>query len=72
MLCVVCPYCHLQFDRVQRALFAERGVAELPTILFHQLLGLSLGIAPEALGLAPGRQPLVAVERAAGNGARHA
>ena len=57
LLCVVCPYCYLQLDRAQRSLAAERRMAPLPLILVHQLLGLSLGIDPAALGLDPDRLP---------------
>lgn len=57
LLCVVCPWCYLQFDRAQRALAAERGLEPLPVILVHQLLGLSLGIDAAALGLEAGRLP---------------
>ncbi len=71
VLCVVCPYCHLQFDRVQRASAAERGASELPVILVHQLLGLSLGIDAGALGLSPDRPPLRDLEMPSRIGARH-
>jgi heterodisulfide reductase subunit B len=51
-LCVVCPFCQLQFDRVQRILMSKRGRANpLPSILYTQLLGLSLGIAQNELDL---------------------
>jgi len=57
LLCVVCPYCFLQFDRAQQALAAERRIEPLPVILVHQLLGLSLGLDAAALGLGPVRLP---------------
>jgi heterodisulfide reductase subunit B len=57
LLCVVCPYCFLQFDGAQQALAAERRIEPLPVILVHQLLGLSLGVDAAALGLGPGRLP---------------
>lgn len=51
-LCVACPYCQLQFDRVQKMLLSQRGSEnQLPSILYPQLLGLSLGIDSETLGL---------------------
>lgn len=51
-LCVACPYCQLQFDRVQRMLHSKRrSNGQLPSILFTQLLGLSLGIDSETLGM---------------------
>jgi heterodisulfide reductase subunit B2 len=53
LICVVCPYCYLQFDPARRALAAEGRFEPLPVILVHQLLGLSLGIDAPALGLDP-------------------
>jgi heterodisulfide reductase subunit B len=54
-LCVACPYCQHQFETVQRMLL-ERGCpgCALPSILFPQLLGLSLGIEEAELGLENG------------------
>lgn len=47
-----CPYCHIQFDTVQKMIRRQRGGDHLlPPILYPQLLGLSLGIAGEQLGL---------------------
>jgi heterodisulfide reductase subunit B len=52
-LCVACSYCQIQFDTVQKVLLSQRGIeAKLPSILYPQLLGLSLGIDGETLGLA--------------------
>ena len=51
-LCVACAYCQIQFDRVQKMLLSRRGEDKgLPSILFTQLLGLSLGIDSEVLGI---------------------
>ena len=51
-LCVTCVFCQLQFDRGQKMLYQKRGQSEaLPSILYPQLLGLSLGIDPETLGI---------------------
>ncbi len=69
-LCVVCPYCWLQLDRVQRAR-AARGDDAIPIVLVHQLLGLALGVEPRALGLGE-KGPLVSAPAApAIGGARH-
>jgi heterodisulfide reductase subunit B len=55
-LCVACSYCQIQFDIVQKILLSQRGIgAKLPSILYPQLLGLSLGIDGETLGLAENR-----------------
>ncbi len=49
-LCVACPYCQLQFDRVQNMMISQRGEnSRLPSLLYTQLLGLSMGIDAEAL-----------------------
>jgi heterodisulfide reductase subunit B len=51
-LCVSCPFCQLQFDRVQNTFLSKRnGNSRLPAILYTQLLGLSLGIDAESLGI---------------------
>lgn len=52
-LSVACPWCQLQFDVVQKQMGIEgRGGADLPSILYPQLLGLAMGIPGEELGLA--------------------
>lgn len=52
ILCVGCTHCQMQFDRVG-ALMREQGEngKVLPSILYPQLLGLSLGLEPSALGI---------------------
>ena len=51
-LCVACSYCQIQFDHVQKIMVSRRGPEhQLPSILYPQLLGLSLGIDSETLGL---------------------
>jgi len=51
-LCSACPYCHLQFDLVQKmAISNAKGNHCLPPILYPQLLGLSMGILGKPLGL---------------------
>ncbi len=50
--CVVCTYCQIQFDRVQKMLLDKRGGNHhLPSIIYTQLLGLCLGIDEETLGI---------------------
>ena len=52
-LSVACPWCQLQFDVVQKQMEAQgRSDADLPSILYPQLLGLAMGISGEELGLA--------------------
>ena len=51
-LCVACTYCQIQFDTVQNEMLREKGQELLlPSILYPQLLGLSMGIDPEKLGM---------------------
>ncbi len=63
-LCVGCPYCHLQFDTVQTILHRERGGNHrLPPILYPQLLGLSMGIDGDTLGLTKNKIDITSIER---------
>jgi heterodisulfide reductase subunit B len=51
-LCVACPFCQMQFDRVQRILDTRRGIRHpIPSILYTQLMGLALGIDAKTLGI---------------------
>ena len=62
-LCVACSYCQIQFDIVQKILLSQRGIeAKLPSILYPQLLGLSLGIDGETLGLAENQVSISEIE----------
>ena len=62
-LCVGCPYCHIQFDTVQKMINSKRGGNHLlPSILYPQLLGLSLGIDSESLGLGMNQIDIISIE----------
>ena len=51
-LCTACPWCHLQFDSVQKMMLEQRRLNNhLPAILFPQLLGLAMGIDKKILGI---------------------
>jgi heterodisulfide reductase subunit B len=51
-LAVACPYCHLQFDSVQKMVSIRNNTNHtLAPILYPQLLGLSMGMDSERLGL---------------------
>ena len=51
-LCVACVYCQLQFDRVQHMQLSQsHQKGSLASILYPQLLGLTLGIDANTLGL---------------------
>ena len=58
-VCAACPYCHIQFDKVQRMMLSQRDVNRaLPSILYTQLLGLSMGIDKKSLGLEMNEIPI--------------
>jgi len=62
-LCAACPYCHIQFDTVQKAILSQRGADDqLPSILYPQLLGLTMGIDGETLGLGVNQVPIDGLE----------
>lgn len=51
-LCVACPYCQMQFGRVQQMMAPSRNMNySLLSVLFPQLIGLAMGIGGEALGI---------------------
>jgi heterodisulfide reductase subunit B len=55
-ICTACTYCQLQFDTVQKRLLASRGTNHaLPILLYPQILGLSMGLDRESLGLTEDR-----------------
>lgn len=52
LVCVICPYCQIQFDWIHaRAAQADQADGLPPALYYHQLLGLCLGIDPQHLGL---------------------
>ena len=58
-LCTACTYCQIQFDTVQKMIVSKRGENhQLPSILYPQLLGLSMGIEGKTLGLQLNQLPL--------------
>ncbi len=65
-LCVVCPYCHLQFDGAQKKMLARSGNGMdggLPAVLYPQLLGLCMGIDEKTLGLENNRISLAGIHK---------
>ena len=51
-LCVACTYCQIQFDTVQSEVLAgQPGFATMPSLLYPQLLGVSMGLDPQEMGL---------------------
>ena len=50
-LCAACPYCQLQFDHVQKMMMSRNGSEALASIVYPQLLGLSMGIDEDTLGI---------------------
>jgi heterodisulfide reductase subunit B len=62
-VCAACPYCHIQFDKVQKMILSQRNVNHpLPSILYTQLLGLTLGIDRRVLGLEMNEIPISGIE----------
>jgi heterodisulfide reductase subunit B len=62
-VCAACPYCHLQFDKVQKMILSQRNLDHpLPSVLYPQLLGLSLGIDRKALGMEMNEIPITGIE----------
>jgi heterodisulfide reductase subunit B len=62
-VCAACPYCHIQFDKVQKMILSQRNVNHaLPSILYTQLLGLSMGIDKKSLGLEMNEIPISGIE----------
>jgi heterodisulfide reductase subunit B len=49
IICTACTYCQHQFDQVRWEIIPY--APPIPAVLYPQLLGLSLGIEPAALGL---------------------
>jgi len=51
-MCTACPFCQIQFDTVQSMMASnDSGNGCLPSVLYPQLLGISLGIDAETLGI---------------------
>lgn len=62
-ICSACPYCQIQFDKVQKMILAERGLNHpLPSILYTQLLGLGMGLDRKNLGIEMNEISIVRVE----------
>ncbi len=62
-LCAACTYCHIQFDTVQKIMLTTRGDDQhIPAVLYPQLLGLSMGIHGEILGLNLNHLPVSGIE----------
>jgi heterodisulfide reductase subunit B len=62
-VCAACTYCQIQFDTVQQMILSQRNLNHpLPSILYPQLLGLSLGIDRKALGLEMNEIPITGIE----------
>ena len=62
-VCAACPYCHIQFDKVQKMILSQRnGNHPLPSILYTQLLGLTLGVDRKAIGLEMNEIPISGIK----------
>jgi heterodisulfide reductase subunit B len=57
-LCTACTHCQLQFDGIRRQRpEADPAEGKLSAMVYPQLLGLSMGLPPERLGLRPESVP---------------
>ena len=62
-LCAACTYCHIQFDTVQKMILSSRGNnLNLPSVLYPQLLGLSMGMDGKTLGLSMNQLSIDGIE----------
>ena len=62
-LCDACSYCHIQFDTLQGMINNTTGNNNLlPPILYPQLLGLSLGIDGDTLGLGENKIDITSIK----------
>jgi len=62
-LCDACSYCHIQFDTVQGIMNTTTGKNNrLPAILYPQLLGLSMGIDGDTLGLGENKIDITSIK----------
>ena len=63
-LCDACSYCHIQFDTVQGIMNTTTDTNNaLPAILYPQLLGLSMGIDGDTVGLGMNQIDITSVEK---------
>lgn len=63
-ICSACPYCQIQFDKVQKMILSQRNVDHaIPSILYPQLLGLTMGIDREALGIEMNEISIAGIEK---------
>jgi len=62
-VCTACPYCQMQFDTVQKEILSIRGSnGQLPSLVYPQLLGLSMGIDSKLRGLEMNCLPIGGIE----------
>ncbi|MFH1351225.1 MAG: CoB--CoM heterodisulfide reductase iron-sulfur subunit B family protein [Pseudomonadota bacterium] len=62
-LCSACSFCQIQFDTVQKMIIdSQNGKDYIPSILYPQLLGLSMGLDHDTLGLGKGQLPISGIE----------
>ena len=62
-VCTACPYCQMQFDTVQQKILSAReSNGQLPSLVYPQLLGLSMGIDSKLLGFEMNCLPIAGIE----------
>lgn len=63
-MCTACAYCQIQFDTVQKAILSVRSTKnQVPSLLYSQLLGLTMGVKRELLGLEMNALPVNDIEK---------
>ena len=61
-LCTACPYCQIQFDTVQEMILSGNGKRTgIGSVLYPQLLGLSMGINYKKLGIETNRIDIMGI-----------
>ena len=62
-LCTACPYCQMQFDAVQNIISKKTSKNHLlPSILYSQLLGISMDVDKKRLGLEKNQLAITEIE----------
>lgn len=65
LVCVICPYCQIQFNWIQdRAAQSGQTGGMLTSLYYHQLLGLCLGIDAQRLGITAQQLQATGLQRA--------
>lgn len=50
-MCAACPYCQMQFDKVQKLIPDHSKEDIIPSLVYPQLLGLAMGLSKDEIGV---------------------